>query len=86
MVVIVIALIVVAFEFSAGIVLAIYACGMSTGHQIFTYDYLKVASFAFDLILHISFVAMFLIYCLMSREIRKTTVSVFTQFYQRIRQ
>lgn len=86
MVVIVIALIVVVFELSAGIVLAIYACGMSTGHQIFTYDYLKVASFAFDLILHISFVAVFLIYCLMSREIRKTTVSVFIQCYQRIRQ
>ena len=75
--VVVIALIVVGVELSSGIFLSFHAWGISTRHTVLSNETFQLAAFAFDIILYVSYFAIFVIYCLMSREIRKTAVSVF---------
>ena len=74
--VVIVAVIVFCIEVSAGIFLAFNAWEISTGQEVFSYETLKTASIAFDLLLYISYFVIFLIYCLMSKDFRKTMMSV----------
>ena len=67
----VIALIVVSVETSSGLFLCFNAWELTTGQTLITYDALKTASVAFDLILYISYFMMFVLYCLMSKDLRR---------------
>ena len=67
----IVAVIVVSVETSAGIFLSFNAWQITTGQKIFSYNSLKTASIAFDLVLYVSYFAIFLIYCLMSKEFRQ---------------
>ena len=71
-----IACIVFAVEIASGIFLSINAWEITSGKKIFSYESLRSASIAFDLILYVSYVAIFLIYCLMSEEFRIKIMSV----------
>ena len=79
----VVAVIVVSVETSAGIFLSFNAWQITTGQKIFSYNSLKTASIAFDLILYVSYFAIFLIYCLMSKEFRQNMRSACSMTYCR---
>ena len=66
-----VALIVFCVEISSGLFLSINAWGLTTGHVLIPSESLKTASVAFDLILYLSYFAVFLLYCLMSKDLRK---------------
>ena len=72
----VVAIIVFTIETSSGLFLSINAWSLSTGEEVFSYESQKTASILFDLILYVSYFAVFLIYCLMSKDTRKSIVSV----------
>ena len=72
----VVAVIVFTIETSSGVFLSINAWSLSTGEEVISYESQKTASILFDLILYVSYFAVFLIYCLMSKDIRKSIVSV----------
>ena len=69
--VILVAIIVFCVEVSTGVFLCFSALGLSTGHEVFSYKSLKTASMALDLILYVSYFVIFLLYCLMSKEVRR---------------
>ena len=79
----IVAVIVVSVEISAGIFLSFNAWQITTGQKIFSYNSLKTASIAFDLILYVSYFAIFLIYCLMSKEFRQNMRSACSMTYCR---
>ena len=79
----IVAVIVVSVETSAGIFLSFNAWQITTGQKIFSYNSLKTASIAFDLILYVSYFAIFLIYCLMSKEFRQNMRSACYMTYCR---
>ena len=72
----VVAFIVFIIETSSGVFLSINAWSLSTGEEVISYESQKTASILFDLILYVSYFAVFLIYCLMSKDIRKSIVYV----------
>ena len=72
----IVAIIVFCVEVSSGIFLSLSAWEMSTGQEIVSYQSLKSATTAFDLVLYVSYFAIFLLYCFMSKDIRRTLVSV----------
>ena len=71
-----IACIVFTVEMASGIFLSFNAWEITSGQKIFSYDSLRSASIAFDLILYVSYFTIFLIYCLMSEEIRNKILSL----------
>ena len=72
----IVAIIVFCVEVSSGIFLSLSAWEMSTGQEIVSYQSLKTATTAFDLVLYVSYFAIFLLYCMMSKDIRRTMMSV----------
>ena len=72
----IVALIVFSIEMASGVFLSFNAWNISTGDIVISYNTLKDVSISFDLILYLSYFAVFLIYCLMSKEIRRTATSV----------
>ena len=72
----VVAFVVFTIETSSGVFLSINAWSLSTGKEVLSYESQKTASILFDLILYVSYFAVFLIYCLMSKDIRKSIVYV----------
>lgn len=68
--VVVISTIVVFVEGSAGVFLSLNAWKVTTGNILVSYDSLKPASVAFDLILYVSYFVLFLLYCVMSKDLR----------------
>ena len=77
-VIIVIALIAVSVEFSSGIFLSLCVWGASTGNVLFSFETMKSVAVVFDIVLYVSYFVIFLIYCLMSHEVRKVIVSFCT--------
>ena len=74
-IVIVIAIIAVSVELSSGIFLSLCVWGTTTGEFLFSYDTMKSIAVAFDLVLYVSYFVIFLIYCLMSQEVRRVIVA-----------
>ena len=72
----IVAIIVFCVEVSSGIFLSFNAWEMSIGQVIVSYQSLKTATTPFDLVLYVSYFAIFLLYCMMSKDIRRTLVSV----------
>ena len=72
----IVAIIVFCIEVSSGIFLSFNAWEMSTGQEIVSSQSLKTAAIAFDLVLYVSYFAIFLLYCMMSKDIRRTLVSI----------
>ena len=72
----IVALIVFSIEMASGVFLSFNAWSISTGDEVISYDSLKTASISLDLILYSSYFIVFLIYCLMSEDIRRTVISV----------
>ena len=77
-IVIVIAIIAVSVELSSGIFLSLCVWGTTTGEFLFSYDTMKSVAVAFDLVLYVSYFVIFLIYCLMSQEVRRVIVAFCT--------
>ena len=77
--VILVAFIVFCIEMPLGIFLSFNAWELSTGHEVFSYQSLKTASIALDLILYVSYFVIFLLYCLMSRDFRQTIFKTLIQ-------
>ena len=71
----IVAIIVFCVEISSGIFMSLNAWELSTGQEIVSYQSLKAASIAFDLLLYVSYFAIFVLYCIMSKDIRRTLVS-----------
>ena len=67
----VVAFIVFCVEISFGLFLSVNVWELTTGHVLIPSESLKTASVAFDLILYLSYFAVFLLYCLMSKDLRK---------------
>ena len=67
----VVALIVFCVGISSGLLLSFNALELTTGHVLIPSESLKTASVAFDLILYLSYFAVLLLYCLMSKDLRK---------------
>ena len=72
----IVAFVVFCVEVSSGIFLSLNAWEMSTGQEIVSYQSLKTATTAFDLVLYVNYFAIFLLYCLMSNDFRRTLMSV----------
>ena len=72
----VVALIVFCVEISSGIFLSLNAWEITTGQKVISYQSLKSASVALDLILYVSYFSIFLIYCVMSEGFRTTFLSI----------
>ena len=73
--VLIISIIVFGVEFSNAVFLSFNALDMSTGIAIYSYETLKTASVGFDIVLYVSYFVIFVIYCLMSHEFRRTAVT-----------
>ena len=71
-----VAFIVFTVEMASGLFLSFNAWEITTGNKIFSYESLRSAAIAFDLILYVSYFIIFLIYCLMSEEIRNNILSL----------
>ena len=71
----IIAIIVFCVEISSGIFLSLNAWEISTGQEIVSYQSLKAATIAFDLVLYVSYFAIFVLYCIMSKDIRRALLS-----------
>ena len=72
----IVAFVVFCVEVSSGIFLSLNAWEMSTGQEIVSYQSLKTATTAFDLVLYVSYFVIFLLYCLMSKDFRRILLSV----------
>ena len=71
-----VAFIVFTVEMAAGLFLSFNGWEITTGNKIVSYESLRSAALAFDLILYVSYFVIFLLYCLMSEEIRNKILSL----------
>ena len=71
----VIALIVVVVEVSSGVFLSLYAWETTTGTAILSKQSFQLVAITFDIVLYVSYFAIFIIYCLMAKQMRKMLVS-----------
>ena len=71
----VIALIAVMVEVSSGVFLSLYAWEITTGTAILSKQTFQLVAIAFDIVLYVSYFAIFIIYCLMAKQMRKMLVS-----------
>ena len=81
--VIVTATIVFCVEISNAIFLSIDAWESSTSIVIFSYETLQNASLGCDFVLYLSYLVIFLIYCIMFQNIRQTTTSCWSMINRR---
>ena len=77
-IIVVIAMIAVSVELSSGIFLSLCVWGTSTGNFLFSFETMKSVAVVFDLVLYVSYFVIFLIYCLMSQEVRKAIIAFCT--------
>ena len=82
-IVIIIALIVVSVELSTGVLMSLYALKFSTKLFIFSVETFQSIAFVFDIVLYVSYFVIFLIYCLMSKGIRKKVTFIFVCCWSR---
>ena len=72
----IVAIIVFCVEVSSGIFLSLNAWEMTMGQVIVSPQALNTAAIPFDLVLYVSYFIIFLLYCMMSKDIRRTMVSI----------
>ena len=63
-------------EVSSGIFLSLNSWKMSTRQEIVSFQSLRAATTAFDLVLYVSYFAIFVLYCMMPKDIWRILVSV----------